>query len=273
MIPQTAGLGDGETWRRGQRERTLIVSKSHSLTVGSYGGPATWYNTPVSRPEDLCRRRSKKMTTPELAELFLAHLYDLAEAAPHPNFLFSVNDFAPRYGVESREELEGAIHYLGDRGLIILASLDMFGAISAGITMDGSVFVEQGGKTGMIKKYRENPGSFVVTPSEAPTPAVAPAPPLAAAPPVYGERPKPFYPGRAIEAILLDIEEALGNDPEVTSEMKKDLLSDLATLRIQVARNVKNKAVIKALIGSLTGIPSIAPLVTGLNCIVEAYFE
>jgi hypothetical protein len=32
------------------------------------------------------------MTTEELAELFLAHLYDLAEEAPHPNFLFSVND-------------------------------------------------------------------------------------------------------------------------------------------------------------------------------------
>ncbi len=33
------------------------------------------------------------MTTEEVAELFLTHLYDLAEAAPHPNFLFTVNDF------------------------------------------------------------------------------------------------------------------------------------------------------------------------------------
>ncbi len=33
------------------------------------------------------------MTPEEVAELFLTHLYDLAEAAPHPNFLFTVNDF------------------------------------------------------------------------------------------------------------------------------------------------------------------------------------
>ncbi len=209
------------------------------------------------------------MTTEELGELFLAHLYDLAEAAPHPNFLFSVNDFAPRYGVHRREELQKAIEYLGDRGLIILASLDMFGTISAGITMDGSVFVEEGGETGIIGKYRENSGSFLVEAPEAPARTAAPI----TAPRAREERPRPFHPGRAIEALLLDIEEILLNDTGVIDETKKDLLSDLATLRIQVSRNVKNRAVIKALIDNLSGIQSIAPLVTGLNCIVEAYFD
>ena len=209
------------------------------------------------------------MTTEELAELFLAHLYDLAVAAPHPNFLFSVNDFAPRYGVHSREELQKAIEYLGDRGLIILASLDMFGTISAGITMDGSVFVEEGGETGIIGKYREAPGSFLVEAPEAPARTVAPP----TAPRAHEERQRPFYPGRAIEALLLDIEEVLLNDTGVIDETKKDLLSDLATLRIQVSRNVKNRAVIKALIDNLSGIQSIAPLVTGLTCVVEAYFD
>ncbi len=46
------------------------------------------------------------MTTEELAELFLGHLYELAEEAPHPNFLFSVNDFAPKVGLTDREELK-----------------------------------------------------------------------------------------------------------------------------------------------------------------------
>ena len=113
------------------------------------------------------------MTTDELAELFLAHLYDLAEAAPHPNFLFSVNDFAPMLGITDREELQKAINSLGDRGFIILASLDMFGGISAGITMEGSVFVEKGGETGIIKQYRKDPQSLVKTLSEHLSPAVA----------------------------------------------------------------------------------------------------
>src|SRR4030043_1532266 len=97
------------------------------------------------------------MTTEELAELFLAHLYNLAEEAPHPNFLFSVNDFAPKLGITDREGLQKAINYLGDRGLIILASFDMFGGISAGITIEGSIFVEQGGETGVIQQYRKTP--------------------------------------------------------------------------------------------------------------------
>jgi len=48
-----------------------------------------------------------------------------------------VNDFVPRFGITDREEIEKAIHYLGDRGFIILASFDMLGGISAGITIEG----------------------------------------------------------------------------------------------------------------------------------------
>lgn len=57
------------------------------------------------------------MTTEELAELFLTHLYDLAEAAPHPNFMFSVNDFAPSYGVTEVEDLQKALNILSDKGI------------------------------------------------------------------------------------------------------------------------------------------------------------
>jgi hypothetical protein len=209
------------------------------------------------------------MTTEELAELFLTHLYDLAEAAPHPNFLFSVNDFAPRYGVKSGEDLKKAIHYLGDRGLIILASLDMFGAISAGITMEGSVFVENGGETGVIGRYRKDPQTFMVDLPELPSEPAA----TRAIETTYEEKRTPFYAVRAVDALLLDIEDILEKDDTVPGEIKKDLLSDLATLKIQVSRNVKNKAVISALLDNLSGVRSIAPLVTGLNCIIEAYLE
>jgi hypothetical protein len=112
------------------------------------------------------------MTTEELAELFLAHLNELADEAPHPNFLFSVNDFTPKLGITDREDLQKAINYLGDRGFIILASFDMYGAISAGITIEGSIFVEKGGETGIIKQYRKNPQNSVRTLSEPSPPAI-----------------------------------------------------------------------------------------------------
>jgi hypothetical protein len=209
------------------------------------------------------------MTTEELAELFLAHLYDLADEAPHPNFLFSVNDFAPKLGITGREEVQKAINYLGDRGFIILASFDRLGGISAGITIEGSVFVEKGGETGMIQQDRKNPRTFVITPSE-------PSPP-----PIDRERNETMHEEnqnslssrRAVEAILEDIEDILKRDDTVAAEAKKDLLSDLVTLKIQMERNVKNRQIIHVVLGNLSSIPSIAPLVTGLNYIVEAYFR
>jgi hypothetical protein len=209
------------------------------------------------------------MTTEELAELFLARLYELADEAPHPNFLFSVNDFAPKLGITDREEVQKVLNYLGDRGFIILASFDMFGAISAGITIEGSVFVEKGGETGIIERYRKNPQPLLRTPSE-PSPRAIDRERAQAA---NEEDRSLFFAHRAVEAILEDIEDLLKRDRTVTAEAMKDLLSDLATLKIQMERNVKNKQIINVVLGNLSGIPSIAPLVTGLNCIMEAYFR
>src|SRR5512136_380302 len=165
------------------------------------------------------------MTTEEIAELFLAHLYDLAEEAPHPNFLFSVNDFMPKLGMIDREEIQKAIDYLGDRGFVILASFDMLGGISAGITIEGSVFVEKGGETGIIEQYREN----------------RPTPPIGKKRTEKGDREQnPISARHAVEAILEDIEVMLARDDAVSAEAKKDLLSDLETIKIQMDRNVRS---------------------------------
>jgi hypothetical protein len=209
------------------------------------------------------------MTTEELAELFLAHLYELADEAPHPNFLFSVNDFVPKLGVTDREEVQKAIDYLGDRGLIYLASFDMFGGISAGITIEGSVFVEKGGETGIIEQYRKNPRTLVRTPPE-PSPSPIGQERTGA---VNKVKQSPFFPRRGVEAILEDIEDILEKDDTLAADAKKDLFSDLATLKIQMGRNVKSKQIIGVVLSNLSGIPSIAPLVTGLNHIVETYFR
>ena len=209
------------------------------------------------------------MTTEELAKLFLAHLYELADEAPHPNFLFSVNDFVPKLGITDRKEVQKAINYLGDGGFIILASFDMLGGISAGITIEGSIFVEKGGETGVIEQYRKNPQPLARTPSE-PSP-----PPIhqVSTETVTEEKQSPFFARRGVEAILEDIEDILERDDTVAADDKKDLLSDLATLKIQMGRNVKSRQIIDVVLGNLSNIPSIAPLVTGLNHIVETYFR
>ena len=209
------------------------------------------------------------MTTEELAELFLAHVYDLAEAAPHPNFLFSVNDFAPSLGITDREELQKAINLLGDRGLIILASMDMYGGVSAGITMEGSSFVEQGGETGVIKQYRKDPQRLVKTPSAPLLAGVAPE----TVETESEERRASLFASRTVEAILADMNDILERDDTVPAETKKDLLSDLATLKIQMGRTVKDSRIIDAVLGNLAAIPSIAPLAAAMRGIIEASFK
>jgi hypothetical protein len=209
------------------------------------------------------------MTTEELAELFLAHVYDLAEAAPHPNFLFSVNDFAPMLGITDREELQKAMTLLGDRGFIILAGMDMFGGISAGITMEGSTFVEKGGETGVISKYRKDPQSFVKTPPVSPASGIT----LETTETMSEEKQPPPFASRTVEAILADMRDILEGDNTVAAETKKDLLSDLATLRIQMGRTVKDRRIIDAVLGNLSAIPSIAPLATAIRGIIESSFR
>ena len=209
------------------------------------------------------------MTTEELAELFLAHLYNLAEAAPHPNFLFMVNDFASTMGIEDRKELQRAVDYLGDRGLVISAALDMWGGISAAITMEGSIFVEEGGETGIIARFRQDPEAFRrdLPAGPAQTPAAAPKEAEIDGFPVRdAERPR----GRAVEAILADIEEALGQDAATASEGGRDAIANLAALKIQMGRNVKNSRVIEALLDDLGSVPSISSLISGLRCIIGA---
>jgi hypothetical protein len=209
------------------------------------------------------------MTTEELAELFLAHLYELADEAPHPNFLFSVNDFVPKLGTTDREEVQKAINYLGDRGFIILASFNMFGGISAGITIEGSIFVEKGGETGMIEQYGKNAKTLVRTRSEPSFPQVHQEKTKT----VNEERQSPFFALRGVEAILEDIKDILERDDTVAADAKRDLLSDLATFKIQIGRNMKSRQIIDVVLSNLSSIPSIAPLVTGLNQIVETYFR
>ncbi len=208
------------------------------------------------------------MTTEEIAELLLAQLYELAEEAPHPNFLFSVNDFMARLGRIDREEVQKAIDYLGDRGFVILASFDMLGGISAGITIEGSVFVEKGGETGVIGQYRKNPQTLA-------SPSFG-----RFSPPIHQERTGTvneegslIFARRAVEAILEDIKDMLDRDDTVTADAKRDLFSDLATIKIQMERNVRSRQIIDVVLGNLSGISSIVPLITGLKHIIEVYFR
>lgn len=96
------------------------------------------------------------MNTSELAELFLTSLYDLAESEGHTK-LFHLNDFATKIGVHDIGKITKAANILESRGLIHLVSYQVGGGVSASISGEGCLFVERGGETGIIQKYRQKP--------------------------------------------------------------------------------------------------------------------
>ncbi len=202
------------------------------------------------------------MTTEELAELFLTSLYDMAEAAPHPYFLFSMNEFVPRMGISDMAELRRALNLLEEKGLIYLASTDAWGGVSAGITMEGSVFVEKGGETGIIERFRKDPSSIGIVPqaASAPSPTQIPAEPSMpmGAPP----RPSPLSDSSEgmLEAVLSEMATAVQNDTVMESSERGDLLADIETLRIQLSKRTKNQAVIMTILDNFSGVSFLAPL-------------
>lgn len=219
------------------------------------------------------------MTTQELAELFLTALYDLAEAAPHPNFLFNMNEFVTAVGISDFAELAQAVQHLESKGLIYLSSFDAMGGVSAGISPDGQQFVEQGGETGIIAQYREDPRRFWqnLTNAES-TSRSAEHPIIKDMGPewmhqenqsqVERQAPEPTpYPSStrtgidpAVDGLLLAVSILIEKDTALAKDRRDDLLKDVETLKIQVQRNTLNKDVVIPLLDSLATAESLIPL-------------
>lgn len=201
------------------------------------------------------------MTKEELAELLLTALYDMAESTPHPYFLFSMNELVPRLSGVDMAQIREALYLLESQGLVYIASMDSWGNISAMITPDGCAFVERGGETGIVERYRKDPTSFITeTPPSVPellqgapleyTPeSTTPAPPVQ------------NVSGDVFEAMLGEMAEALRHESGLEPSKREDLLSDVQALKLQLGKQTINRTVVMGLLEGLSEIPSLLPLV------------
>ena len=215
----------------------------------------------------------------ELAELFLAYLYDKAEAEAHSFFFFPLDEFVTRAEITDGATLLKAAQGLEDRGFVML-SQNIMGEISAFINLEGSSFVESGGETGIIGRYRQNPDAFLKE-EESPswlsepdevnivqfTPemmqncgaASAPATPTVPETPSQGDERKQY---------ILDIINVILDDTTIDDVTRADFLRDAETLNIQLAKTVRNRTVIDALMAELLSLPSLAQLVAQLSSFI-----
>ncbi|OPY76483.1 MAG: hypothetical protein A4E63_00100 [Syntrophorhabdus sp. PtaU1.Bin050] len=201
----------------------------------------------------------------ELAELFLASLYDMTEQQPHSYFFFPVQEIAARIGSEDVEQLVQAALAMESRGLVSLAS-DPFGPLSAMISPEGIWFVENGGETGIIRAYRSNPGAVVASVNKDGITDIENLPPPRDN--VPSERSPEVPEVTGVELLVTYIAAAIADDDSLDAVTRGDALRDIETIKIQLGRTTRNAALISALLDSLSSIPSIREMVADLGTAV-----
>ncbi len=190
------------------------------------------------------------MNIDELSELLLVSLYDQAEALGNNNFLFSLNEIASSLGIEDMQQVAEAAFSLESTGYLLL-SHDVGGALNGFITTEGCLFVESGGKTGIIKEYNDYKNTLQGSSN---LPVADPVTEM-----VQGALPQTTTEA-TIQDILAKIKDAIALDGTLEKNIRDDLLGDVETLTIQVAKTKVNKLIIESTLKSLSQFPSLQPL-------------
>jgi len=194
----------------------------------------------------------------ELAELLLTYLYDCAENAGHSYFFFTLNDFAARLGINEANIITESAMILESRGFVLL-SLDGSGGITALINDDGCVFVEKGGETGIIQKYRKDPASFLVSETEGVSELSLDY--------------KRVYLANDVHALFVKVVEMLRSDASIERHRVEETLGDIEMINLQLARKQTDTALLDTLLDKLSQIPPIASHVFELKKLIHEYIR
>ena len=192
------------------------------------------------------------MNMTELSELLLVRLYELAEE--NSSDMHDLMEIGEKFGETDKFKIHQAAQVLDDRGLI-KASFFMGPGADGLITGEGRLFVEQGGQTNVITQYRENPSSFTVHfhgPVSGSNVAVG------------STNVSQSIDNSQAATLLNEIHETLVNDQSLDDTAKADLLSDVETLRAELARSEPRPGVLKAISTTLGNVVSIAAAVAKL---------
>ncbi|MBA4418688.1 MAG: hypothetical protein C0392_12390 [Syntrophus sp. (in: bacteria)] len=211
------------------------------------------------------------MNIQELSELLLTYLYDRAEAEIQSFYFFSLNEFSVSFGITDRQQILDAANILETRGFVML-SLDLVGQVSALINLDGSSFVENGGETGIIAQYRNNPQAYIKVVEDEGMVYPSPITIRQFGPDMMEARSPDPVPQETAEAVVTTTKQLVFNIIDVILEdqtldevSRSDLLRDAETLNIQLEKTSRNKVIIYALLQELSSISSISHLVSQLS--------
>jgi hypothetical protein len=195
----------------------------------------------------------------EFVDLILARLYERDKQ--EPGALFDLNEISAELNGNVPEAwVIDAAKVLQTRGLIM--PLITFGGITAQLTGEGRVYVEEEKGTGIIKRYHHDPAPYIQvhvhgdnnqTVVGTTQGNVAQSQTTA----IEKEREPAFK-------LLREIEDGVGKDKNLIDEERKQLRDDIDHIRQQLKRREPNRPVLAALLGPISQVTSVASQVVSL---------
>ncbi len=203
------------------------------------------------------------MSNTELAELFLTVVFDEAEKNGHGTRI-SLDEIASKFGVNDKMRVYNIAKYLHDRNLI---EADFtVGETWAMITGGGAIFVEQGGSTGIIGKYRANPNSYITIDNSTKIYGNVSNSNIATHSPHATQTASTKNPD--IEKLILLITETIKKDSTLSTERIVDAIQDIESLKLQLSKKNKSLALINSILTNLSDISSIASFILQLTPLI-----
>jgi hypothetical protein len=204
------------------------------------------------------------MTNKQLAELLLVRLYEKAEKEGYSK-LISLQELSKTFGEVDDQKVANAARYLQSLGLIDALFTESDEALST-ITGKGSIFVEEGGKTGVINQYFHNP-NFIMEQKNVNISGVKDSNINVGGSNVHQSISKNSI--KEIESLILKMIDALESDKDLSDSEKQDFKIDIETLQKQLQKTDKDPSLIKRTIDILNSckplIPYVPPLMEALK--------
>ncbi|WP_123784096.1 hypothetical protein [Corallococcus macrosporus] len=196
----------------------------------------------------------EKLTFTELVELMLARTYELAEEHGHGGYRVDLMAVGKELGADL-ESSRQATQALEERGLI--NCLRAIGGFCNGhISASGRLFVENGGKTGVIGRYHQDRSAFIYV-SNSPGANVN-----------AGNIGSSQVSNVAVADdanILRQVRETLMRDASLKPAERQDALAEVQIVEAQLAKSKPNKGALRDSLDTLGRISSVGSFVVKLS--------
>jgi hypothetical protein len=197
------------------------------------------------------------MTMTDLADLILTRMHDLAQTQGYAE-QFDVRAIAREFGEHEYMKVFNASKVLEGKGWI-LADYDVGEGIHAFLTGPGSIAVDQGGTTGIIHAFRQDPRRFLVVDRSTHYHGPISGQNLAINSQVGSQSSTFSSVPREVVDMLGRISDQLRRSAELDEAHRHELLNDVQTLLSELQRATPRAGIVRDILSTLANVATIHP--------------